>query len=160
MDDRAAPGGEPPGGRQRRVIPYPTDHLLAVIDDPTAVESAVAALRGAGFPAADVVVLLAGPDGSGLEALAGRHPRWTRLLRVVQFMTMDQLPDLALYEAAVDAGRAVVAVHVRRRERMLAARAILAGRGGHFVNYFGRAATEELERWRGPELELPELFRR
>lgn len=148
-----------PGGR-RRVIPYPTDHLLAVLDDAAATPGLVAALRSGGFDPSDVAVVGPDDDAAGLGRLAGRHPGWTRLLRVVQFMTMDQMPDLVLYEAALRDGRVVVAVHVRERPRMLAARRILGERGAHFVNHFGRTSTEELEPWRGPELGLPELMRR
>ncbi len=142
------------------MIPYPTDYLLAVIDDPAGALRCAAALRSAGFAEGDVVVLASGPGEPGFEALASRHPRWTRLLRIVQFMTMDQMPDLVLYEAALRAGRSVIAVHARDRAAALAARSIVVGAGAHFVNRFGRTSTEEFEPWRGPELELPELMRR
>ena len=32
--------------------------------------------------------------------------------------------------------------------------------GGHFTNYYGRFATEELDLWRGPEPEIPGYLRR
>lgn len=32
--------------------------------------------------------------------------------------------------------------------------------GGHFVNYYGRFATEEIDRWRGPEPEVASLVKR
>jgi hypothetical protein len=32
--------------------------------------------------------------------------------------------------------------------------------GAHFINYFGRFTTEEFERWRGTEPELPGFMRR
>jgi hypothetical protein len=32
--------------------------------------------------------------------------------------------------------------------------------GAHFVNYFGRFATEEYARWRGPEPAVPDFLRR
>ena len=63
-------------------------------------------------------------------------------------MSMDQTPDLRLYEAALDDGRAIVAVHGGSRDRLLEARDILAANGAHFQNHFGRYATEELSRWR------------
>ncbi len=146
--------------RRRRVIPYPTDHLLAVLDDEADARRCVAALRTAGFAEDDTVLLTPAEDRRGLDALGARHPRWTRLLRLVQFTTMDQMPDLVVYEASLDAGRCVVAVHVRERAAMLAARSIAVGAGGHFVNHFGRTSSEEFDRWRGPELDLPELMRR
>jgi hypothetical protein len=43
------------------------------------------------------------------------------------------------------------------RER---ARQALAGAGAHFVNFFGRFATEDIVPWRGRELPLPPWLRR
>ncbi len=152
-----------PGRRavpSRPVIPYPTDHLLAVVDDTAAAARCLVALHAAGFAEDDTVLLSTAGGGAGLDALAARHPRWTRLLRLIQFTTMDQRPDLVLYEASLEAGRCVVAVHVRERTAMLTARSIVVAQGAHFVNHFGRTATEEFDRWRGPELDLPELMRR
>jgi len=46
-----------------------------------------------------------------------------------------------------------------RKER--ARRALAgAGAGAHFVNFFGRFATEDVVPWRGPELPLPAWLRR
>ena len=58
------------------------------------------------------------------------------------------------------AGRRVVSVlggGVGWRER---AKRALAGSGAHFVNFFGRFATEDMVPWRGPELPLPPWLRR
>jgi hypothetical protein len=85
---------------------------------------------------------------------------WRRIVRLFQFMTMDQMPDFLTYEAALRTGRAVVAVRVRDRRSMLAARDLLLKWGGHFMNFFGRFSTEEVIRWRGSELELPGYMRR
>ena len=79
---------------------------------------------------------------------------------MAQFVTMDQMPDFLTYEAALRDGRAVVAVRVRDRPSMLRARDVIETAGGHFQNFFGRFSTEELSRWRGPELELPDYLRR
>jgi hypothetical protein len=32
--------------------------------------------------------------------------------------------------------------------------------GAHFMNHFGRFATEEFERWQGPEPKVPDYLRR
>jgi hypothetical protein len=144
----------------RRSIPYPTDHLLAVFDLADTADAAAVAVRAAGFAPGDIVVLRGDGPGSGIRALGRRHGTWTRILRAIQFTTMDQLPDLVVYEAAIRDGRTVIAVHVRERPRMLAARAHLRDGGAHFINYFGRLATEELDRWRGPELDLPGYLQR
>jgi hypothetical protein len=79
---------------------------------------------------------------------------------MIQFTTMDQMPDFRLYEAAIADGRAVVAVRVRDREVRRRVRDRLAAGGAHFMNFYGRLYTEELSRWRGPELKLPGYLRR
>jgi hypothetical protein len=143
-----------------RALAYPTDHVLGVLDDPARVAAALEALAADGLPAEAVTVL----EGADAEMAMGRlgRPRSLaqRLLRLVRFTTMDQQPDLQLYEAAVADGRAVVAVHVADSEARHQARAALERSGAHFLNFYGRFYTEELTRWRGPELDLPEYLRR
>jgi hypothetical protein len=146
--------------RSRRSFAYPTDHLLAVVDDPTAAAEAGRALVAAGFAAADVTVLRGDEGADRLDGLGSVGGLWRRLVRATQFMTMDQMPDFLTYEAALRDGRAVVAVRAGDRPSMLRARDLLIGAGGHFMNFFGRLSTEELARWRGPELELPGYMRR
>jgi hypothetical protein len=137
------------GARPRRPIAYPTNHLLAVVDDPVAAARAVSELRSTGFPADDVVLLEgAGAGAAGLGRLGARHAWLTRVIRAVQYLTMDQQPDFARYEGALAEGRSIVAVHATTRDRTLAARDVLLAHGAHFVNYYGRVATEELVRWR------------
>jgi hypothetical protein len=134
------------------MIRYPMDWLLAVIDEPDAARRAARALISAGFDPDQVKVL----EGATAEGSLADLPTSTgavgQLIRLVQFVTMDQTPDLRLYEAALDDGRAIVAVHSSGREQLLEARDLLATHGAHFQNHFGRYATEELSRWRGPEL--------
>jgi hypothetical protein len=148
-----------------RTFTYPTDHLLAVVDDRSAArtlaEGLVAELGADGGLAAGAVTVLDGtPDADRLDGLGRAGGAWSRLLRIVQFMTMDQMPDFRLYEAAIEDGRAVVAVRVADRPTMLRVRDRLVAGGAHFLNFYGRYSTEELTRWRGPELDLPGFLRR
>lgn len=143
-----------------RRLTYPTDHLLAVVDDPSAADEAVGRLLANGFAGPDVIVLRGPGDAARIDGLGKAGGLLRRLVRIVQFTTMDQMPDFRLYEAALSTGRTVVAVHVRDRERTIVARDVLAGAGAHFMNRYGRFATEELSRWRGPELDLPGYMRR
>lgn len=134
---------------------YPTNQLLGVIDDPAVAERAVAALVASGFASSDVTLM--SPD------VVREPPRlWTRLVRVFQFMSMDQGPDFHYYEAAVREGRAVVGVRIRGRgrARVEGARDLLQAHGAHFINYFGRFQTEEITQWRGPEPQISEYLKR
>ncbi|MEA2578505.1 MAG: hypothetical protein QOD78_2093, partial [Chloroflexota bacterium] len=79
--------------------------------------------------------------------------------RLVSFTLMDQLVDMAIYEQAVREGQVVVMVKARGPRKAAAIR-VLREHGGHFINYYGRFATEEVERWRGPEPKVPGLLRR
>ncbi|MGH2465898.1 MAG: hypothetical protein ACRDGI_10595 [Candidatus Limnocylindrales bacterium] len=142
--DRAAEAGHR--------IRYPLDWLLAVIDDPAAAQPAALALVDAGFDPEHVKVLEGATADGSLSDLPTSSGAIGQLIRLVQFMSMDQTPDLRLYEAALDDGRAIIAVHCAERDRLLRARDILAASGAHFQNHFGRYATEEFSRWRGPEL--------
>jgi len=141
-------------------IGYPTGRLLAVIDEPAAAAIAIEELIAAGV-ARDDVLLLTGPGDAGrLDGSGAVHGVRARILRVIQFVMMDQLPDFASYEAAAREGRAVVVVRVPDEARRRAAVGMLERAGGHFLNYFGRLATEEISRWRGPEPRVPSLLRR
>jgi hypothetical protein len=144
----------------RRSFAYPTHHILAVIDDPAAAAGAARSLTAAGFPPADVTILRGAESADRLDGLGEVGGPWRRIVRGFQYMTMDQMPDFRTYEAAIRDGRAVVAIHVTDRPRMLAARDVLIAAGGHFINYFGRLSTEEFTRWQGPELALPDYLRR
>jgi hypothetical protein len=148
----AEPGGRRQPADDRQRIRYPLDWLLAVIDDPAQARDAASALVAAGFDGQHVKVLEGATADGSLSELPTSRGAVGQLIRLIQFMSMDQTPDLRLYEAALDDGRAIVAVHCGPRTRLLAARDLLAAHGAHFQNHFGRYATEEFSRWRGPEL--------
>ena len=83
-----------------------------------------------------------------------------RLRRAFDFTLMDQLVDFATYERALRDGRAVVMAHVHGDEPKAQAVKILKRHRGHFINYYGRFATEEHGLWHGPEPDIPGYLRR
>jgi hypothetical protein len=144
----------------RRSIGYPTNRLLAVVDDPAEAAAALAELRANGFETRDLE-LLRGDEGADRMDGTGEVSGWlTRLRRAFDFTLMDQLVDFAAYERALRDGRAVISVRVHGDAPKALARAILRRHGGHFINYYGRFATEELDLWRGPEPDVPGYLRR
>ena len=134
--------------------------LLAVIDDAGQAERAVNALLEAGFDRAAIEVYTGKGDAEVFDASGRRRGPWGRLLRTVQFTLMDQMPDFAYYEAAVRQGRSVISVKAPREADMRRAVDILRRHGAHFINHFGLFTTEEFERWRGLEPEVPGYMRR
>ena len=144
--------------RWRKVVTV--NRLLAVVDRPEAAVRASQALRREGFPTDAVAVLRGDADADRIDSLGKLRGRWARLWRLVQFTQMDQMVDLAVYEAALRDGRAVVTVHAPRAEQRERAKRVLAAAGAHFMNYFGRLSTEDISRWRGQELPIPPHLRR
>lgn len=144
----------------RRSIGYPTNRLLAVIDDPAEAAAAMAELQAGGIATRDLDILR-GEEGADRVDGTGHVSGWlARLRRAFDFTLMDQLVDFAVYERALRDGRAVAMVHVHGDAPKAAAHAILKRHGGHFINYYGRFATEELDMWRGPEPDIPGYLRR
>jgi hypothetical protein len=147
-------------GPSGRFIGYPTDHLLAAFRDPADATAAAAALRAQDVPAGEVTVLRGAEGADRLDGTGAAHGLFTRLRRLVSFTLMDQLPDMAWYERSVRDGGAVVMVRVRGDAAKAAAVDVLRRRDGHFINYYGRFATEEIDRWSGPEPAVHDLLKR
>ena len=140
-------------------IGYPAGKVLAVFDSAAEADRAIEAIQSR--PGArPSVERYAGPaDADRFDATGRRHGPVARVLRTVQFSLMDQLPAMAWYEAALREGRTVLAIRTRNRQSTLDVVAALKAAGGHFINHFGRAATEEFARWRGPEPNVPNLMK-
>lgn len=142
------------------MITYPTNRLLGVIDAPEDAIRAVDALVEAAFDPAGIVVLTGDAGRDRLGRLGHQPNAFSRVVRLLQFTLMDQTPDFLVYEHALLDGRTVIAVHVVNRDGMLEAAAVLERHGAHFLNYFGRLATEEVSMWRGDEVAMPDALRR
>jgi hypothetical protein len=79
-------------------------------------------------------------------------------VRLSQYITTDQSTDLVMYDAALRDDRAVISVRVTDATTKAAAIDILQQAGAHLVSFFGRLQTEEISRWRGAELVLPDML--
>jgi hypothetical protein len=146
--------------RGSRFIGYPTDSLLAVVPDPNLAAEAAAALKAAGTPDRDITILRGHEGASRFDPTGAVHGLLARLRRLVSFAVMDQLPDMAWYDAAIRSGQAVVMVKIRGHDPKAEAIRILREKGAHFVNYYGRFATEEIVRWHGPDPDIHSLLKR
>lgn len=135
------------------------NHLVAVIEDPAAADAVARALAGLGIPDADIHVLR-GADGARAFDADGRTGIWLRLSRLSQYFSADQSSDMPMYDAAIKDGRTVLAVRLADRTVKAPAIAAVIEAGGHFLNFYGRLQTEEISRWRGPELVLPPFLPR
>jgi hypothetical protein len=138
-------------------IGYPAGKVLAVFGSEAEADAAIAAARETG---AGEIELFHGPlDADRFDGTGQRHGAIARALRTVQFSLMDQLPAMAWYEAALREGKTIISVKTRNRPSTLRVVEVLKAAGGHFINHFGRAATEEFARWQGPEPNVSDVMR-
>jgi hypothetical protein len=141
-------------------IGYPTGWTLAVVDHADEAAEAIRDLIGAGIGDDDIAHLSRSDDVATLERLGASRGLAAHVRRATQYLTMDQSPDLAVYERAVAEGHSVVGVRVDELERRRDAIAILRRHGAHFVNRFGAWATEEIAPWRGRMPAMPQHLTR
>jgi hypothetical protein len=137
-----------------------TNRVMAVLDTADAAAAAVGALEREGFASGAVLVLAGERDAERIDSLGNVGGVWARARRLLSFTLADQVVDLAVYVAALRDGRTVVSVLVSGDAGREQARRALGGSGAHFVNFFGRFATEDMIPWRGRELPLPPWLRR
>jgi hypothetical protein len=145
---------------RQRLIGYPAGRLLAVVDDPAAVDRAIEALAAAGIEPERVERLTGGEAASAFDATGSEHGVLARVRRAFEFSLVDQLPDLAWYAAAAREGRTVLSVPARDSRAGRRAAGILAAAGAHFINRYGRFETEDIAPWRGPEPSVDDLMKR
>ena len=130
------------------------NRLVGVVDDPAGTPRICERLLALGVPEDDIEVLI-GHEGAVRLDSTGGSGWWHRMVRVSQYLLADQSTEYVMYDAALRDGRAVVAVQLRDRSIKPAATLVLEEEGAHLISFFGRIQTEEISRWRGPELVEP-----
>jgi hypothetical protein len=134
--------------------------LLAVFDSAEAAAAASASIADLGVGDERIEVFTGDEGAAAFDGSGRSHGLFGRVYRAIQFTLVDQAPDFTYYEAAARQGRIVLSVKPQGDEQMRAAVEVIRRDGGHFVNWFGAWSTEEFERWRGPEPDLPGFMRR
>ena len=142
------------------VLAYPSGWTMAVLDDAVEAEAALGDLAGQGVVPENLALLGGTDNAATLERLGASRGVAARLRRVGQFLAMDQMPDLHVYELAVAAGHPVVAARIEDPDERRRAIDALRRHGAHFINRFGAWATEEIAPWRGEMPDLPQHLKR
>ena len=143
-----------------RLIGYPTGWTLSVFDETDAAEAAMAELEASGVASGKLILLAGDHAADQLGRLGASSGVVARMRRAMQFMTMDQLPDLRVYELALAGGRTLLGARVDDADRRRAAIEVISRHRGHFINRFGAWATEEIAPWRGEMPKLPQYMQR
>jgi len=129
---------DPPEG----LIPYPTNRVRALMDDPDQVAAAVADLVQAGFERSEIF-LLAGPLGAERLDVTGRHHGLRgRIYRFLEHLG-DEYEQLVVAADHLKAGGLLLMVPADEGNKDLAAR-ILKGHGGGRLVHFGKGHWESL----------------
>jgi hypothetical protein len=137
-----------------------TGRLLAVLDDEAAADRAVAALAADGWDPSAIERLTGEAAADAFDSTGAGSGVLGRLRRALEFGLVDQMPDLAWYEAAARMGKVVLAVPAADAATGARAGRLIETAGGHFINRYGRFETQELVRWRGPEPPVSHLLKR
>ncbi len=133
------------------------NRLVGVVDDPADTGRIGDRLQALGIAADDIDVLVGAEGAIRLDSTGGTS-WWRRVLRVTQFMAVDQSTEYQMQDAALRDGRAVMAVLIRDRALKAPAVDVLRDEGAHLISFFGRIQTEEITRWRGEELVQPDVL--
>lgn len=133
-------------GRSGEPIRYPTNHVVAIVDGPTALRSAYSALRDAGFLASEIGVSSGQAAAEALEESPGRTGLTGALVRIAEhFGVADGEMEMKdRYEQALREGRFVVSVLAPTEERKDLTARILRDNGANWINFLGRFTIETM----------------
>ena len=134
-------------------IAYPTNRVVGTIPDLASARAAIEALLQAGFAQRDIEILhgeedLHRPDPAGAEHrfLAQFQRTLSRKLTEYKHLRLgEEFEHLRHFIDDVRAGRCVVMVLAKKRDRREAAAEVLCGHGAKFVEFYGRWSWQELE---------------
>lgn len=135
-----------PGALDYEPLPYPTNHLVGVVDDRQRAEAVVAALTSGGFLPSEIHVGTGAANADALDATTGRTGLAAMLIRLAEKIgvTDEEMETKDRYEQAMRDNRFVVAIAAATGERKAHAAGILRQHGAHTVSYFGKHTIEHL----------------
>ena len=127
-------------------IRYPTDHVLAVLDNRSEMNAAVAALEGGGFLASEIQVGTGIAAADELDATTGRRGLASMLIRLAERIgaTDEEMETKNRYEQAMRENRFVLSVAAATPERKEQATRILREHRAHTVAFFGKHTIEHI----------------
>ena len=126
-------------------IAYPTNRVVGTIVDPKHAQAAIEALLQVGFARQDIDILhgeedLHRPDPTGAE-----HRFLAQFQRTLIRTLGDEHKHLLHYVEDVRAGRCVIMVLAKKRDKREAAADILGAHGAESVEFYGRWSWHSLE---------------
>lgn len=126
-------------------IPYPTHRVVGTIVDPKNARAAIEGLLSAGFEATDIDVLHGDKGLHRLDPTGAEHGFLAQFQRTLIRVAGEEFKHLRHHVDDVRAGRFVIMVLSKEREKRDVAADILQSHGAEFVGFYGRWALHSLE---------------
>jgi hypothetical protein len=117
---------------------YPTNHVIAILDELEDAQQAIEALRLAGFEGRDILLIT--PPQS-VETINSREQRWhllDRIRQMVENVVSDEGPYQEMCEQVLKQGHHMVNVRALHDKEQQLAATILKDHRGHSIKFFGR----------------------
>jgi uncharacterized protein (TIGR02246 family) len=127
-------------------IPYPTNRVVGTVADATHARAAINALLQAGFGEHDIDILHGEAGAQRLDPEGVEHGFLARFQRTLIRTAgpAEEYTHLMRHVEDVNAGRFVIMVLAKQRERRTLAADILNAHGAEFVAFYGRWSWEGL----------------
>jgi len=128
-------------------IPYPSERVVGTIADAKSARAAIEALLREGFQPSDIDILRGEEDLHRLDPTGSEHGFLARFQRTVirALGTAEEFKHLSRHVEDVRAGRFVIMVLAKEREKRHLAADILNSNGAEFVGFYGRWAWTSLD---------------
>lgn len=128
-------------------IPYPFERVVGTIADAKNARAAIEALLREGFEQSDIDILRGEEDLHRLDPTGSEHGFFARFQRtLIRALTpAEEFKHLNRHAEDLKAGRFVIMVLAKERERRHVAADILNSHGAEFVGFYGKWAWQSLE---------------
>jgi hypothetical protein len=126
-------------------IAYPTNRVVGTIADPKHARAAIEALLQVGFAQQDIDILHGEKDLHRLDPTGAEHRFLAQFQRTVSRTLAGKYEHLRQYVEDVRAGRCVIMVLAKKRDKREVAADILGTHGAEFIEFYGRWAWQALE---------------
>ncbi len=128
-------------------IPYPSERVVGTIADPANARAAIEALLREGFQQSDIDILRGEDDLHRLDPTGAEHGFLARFQRTL-IRTLGptaEFKHLSRHADDLRAGRFVIMVLAKEREKRNLAADILNAHGAEFVAFYGKWAWQSLD---------------
>ena len=123
---------------------YPTNKVVATVNTPEQLQSAIQELNQTGFGEDKIDVLCGQKGADRLDVTGERHGFLARLYRFIEKFGDMESENLHDYEQELRGGHFLLAVDVPNEEKRVHVVQILESHGGHRINFYGRWQVQGL----------------